>query len=273
MSDAASTGSAKRGLFYRFRVAVLLVILAGVLLYAWKDIDRRRKRIEWTRPLLVAFVLVREGPVSREAVRALEARIPALEAHLQGEMARYGGGVNRPFEIAILGPVDGAAPPPALPDETGPLASARYQWLLHRWITRVDALGGFETKGFDARIYLQARPPVSAERVQIEGMSEQGGRTGTVRVELDTSMADFALFVATHELFHTLGATDKYAPDGSILEPDGLAEPQRAPLYPQRFAEVMARHRATRAGQSVPPASLDELAVGEKTAQEIGWQR
>ncbi|MFO0759817.1 MAG: hypothetical protein U0359_25250 [Byssovorax sp.] len=263
----------ERGLFYRFRVAFLLIVLAGVLLYAWKDIHRRRLRTEWKRPLRVAFVVVRDGPVTAEAIAELGARVPALTARLGEEMERYRSVVQRPFEITLFGPVDGAGPPPEPPADEGLVTSARYQWKVDRWIARVDASGGFVTKGFDTRIYLHARPPLTAERKQIEGTSEQGGRTGVVSVELDASMADFTLFVATHELFHTLGASDKYALDGSVLEPDGLAEPDRSPRYPQRFAEVMARHRPLSATRSSPPSSLAELAVGATTAAEIGWRK
>ena len=60
---------------------------------------------------------------------------------------------------------------------------------------------------------------------------------------------------------------------GLARVPDGLAEPSRTPLYPQRFAEVMARGRPVAAGEEELPKSLDELAVGDATAREIGWIR
>jgi hypothetical protein len=82
---------------------------------------------------------------------------------------------------------------------------------------------------------------------------------------------DTALIVAAHELFHTVGAHDHYGPDGRALVPSGLAEPSRTPLYPQRSVEVMARNRPVSATDEARPLSLDELAVGETTAREIGW--
>jgi len=92
-----------------------------------------------------------------------------------------------------------------------------------------------------------------------------------VEVELDRSMVDFALFVATHELMHTLGATEKYDAAGHVLVPAGLADPDQEPRYPQGRAEIMARSRAVAEGSEVPPESLDELAIGLATAREIGW--
>ena len=89
--------------------------------------------------------------------------------------------------------------------------------------------------------------------------------------ELDAEAVDTALIVAAHELLHTVGAQDHYGPDGNALIPSGLAEPDRIPLYPQRSVEVMARNRPVSATEEARPLSLDELAVGETTAREIGW--
>jgi hypothetical protein len=42
-------------------------------------------------------------------------------------------------------------------------------------------------------------------------------------------------------------------------------------MLPQRYAEVMARNRPIDASNEVPPTSLDDLAVGPRTANEIRW--
>jgi len=107
----------------------------------------------------------------------------------------------------------------------------------------------------------------------VEGFSESGGRVGVARVELDASSVDLGLFVAAHELLHTLGASDKYDARGSSRLPEGLGDPDQSPLYPQRGAEVMARNRVVAPGLELPPGSLDELTVNHWTAREIGWLR
>lgn len=260
-----------RSWFFVARVLVLSTILLAVVLYAWTDVRSREARTEWKRPLIVAFVIVREGSVPDSAVATMRVRSEALELRLREEMARYKKADFAPFDIALFGPVDLTDPTPVAPDEVGIVSAVRFQWELNRWVSRVDERVGIPARGFDARIYVVVRPPASKKVAFVEGMSEDGGRVGVVRVELNDAMADLALFVATHELFHTLGATDKYGPDGSILTPSGLAEPQLSPLYPQRYAELMARHRALSSGHAAPVKTLDELAVGAMTAQEIGW--
>jgi len=258
--------------FFRARVGVLLAILAVVLLWAWRDVRSRRERTTWERPLSVALVLVRQGRVDEAAVTAFRARVSSLETRLTDERRRYRAGAMHPFSFTFVGPVDvGDSPPKATGD--GLIAAAVHTWAMWRWTARVDGRAALDSSSYDSRIYVVARPPASEEREMVEGESQEGGRLGVVEVELDDSMADFALFVATHELFHTLGASDKYDATGRTLVPAGLAEPDRLPRLPQAYAEVMARNRPVGPGLEVPPDNLDELAVGPATAREVGWAR
>jgi hypothetical protein len=260
------------GTFFRVRVTILLVVLALVLLVAWRDVRRRRGRTSWDRPLAIAIVLVRRTPLDADAVAAFADRVPALDDRLADERRRYTPSALRPFVLTFVGPVDDADPPPKPAGET--LIDAALQtWRLWRWTSAVDGRTGLDPGAYDSRIYVSARAPQDREREIVEGESQEGGRLGTVEVELDASMADFALFVAAHELFHTLGATDKYDAAGHTLAPAGFAEPDRAPLLPQQFVEIMAENRPLAPGLEVPPQSLDELAVGPVTAAEIGWSR
>jgi hypothetical protein len=150
---------------------------------------------------------------------------------------------------------------------------ARYNFDLWRFVRGVNADAGIEASSFDATIYLVARSPKAGAGASVEGASQEGGTVGVVEVELDRTMVDFALFVTTHELLHLLGAKDKYDAWGRSLVPEGLAEPELRPLYPQRHAEVMARNVALSPTEERPPESLSDLKVGATTAREIGWVR
>jgi len=251
-------------------VTVLLAILVVVVLWAWRDVRTRRERNAWERPLSVAIVLLRRGPLEDAAVEAFRGRISALEARLVDECHRYRPQSVHPFVFTFFGPIDEKQPVPKVAG-SGLLASAEESWALWRWTSRADRDSGLDAGVFDSRVYVVARAPLNAQREMVEGQSEQGGRVGTVEVELDDSMADLALFVTTHELFHTLGASDKYDSAGKTLIPSGLVEPDLVPVFPQRFAEVMARNRPVDSNSERPPTSLDELGVGPLTATEIGW--
>ena len=75
-----------------------------------------------------------------------------------------------------------------------------------------------------------------------------------------------------HELLHTLGATDKYDPQTELpIFPDGFADPQQQPLYPQRRAEIMGGLIMVEADKGKMPRRLSRTVIGPLTAAEIGW--
>jgi hypothetical protein len=261
-----------RGVAFRIRVSVLLALLALVLVYAWHDREARRGRNGFERTLDVALVIVEAAPVDPSALALLRSRVRELERRLTNEFHRYRPAGVQPFAFVLFGPVPEGRAPPAQA-QAGVLALARRAWELWRFTHDVDTRAHVPSSGFDARVYVVVRPPANSARAFVEGASEQGGRVGIALVELDESMVDFALFVVAHELFHTLGATDKYEPGGRTRFPDGLAEPELVPALPQRFAELMAENRPIDALHEAPPSSLAELAVGPSTAKEVGWQR
>lgn len=266
MTPRGETRSARA---FTLRVALLLGVLVVVLVYAAHDVYTRRERNAWRRTLDVAFVVVSGPGVDGAAVAELRRRIPDLADRLADELTRFRPDAPRPFAFTSYGPTPLATPLPVPGDDL--VGAARYAWDLHRFTSDIDARAGVATRGFDARLYLVLSPPT--DRAVVEGMSQEGGRVGIARAELDDASVDIALFVAAHELFHTLGASDHYGPDGRALVPSGLAEPDRVPLYPQRFAEIMARDRPLSPTDEVRPESLAELAVGPSTAREIGWAR
>jgi hypothetical protein len=267
----AAVVPASRGLFFRARVAVLLTILAGVSLWACRDYYQRRARTSWQRPLQVALILVEREPIPPSTIGLLTNRAHALERRLASEYQRHSGRDFSPFSLVVTQPLLVDRAPPALRDQStlGLLHDTTARWL---WTRDVDRRGGLTHGDYDARIYLVMKP---AERglAFVEGESEYGGRVGIAQADIDPEMVDFALFVAAHELMHTLGATDKYDGEGRALYPAGFAEPDRTPLYPQPGAEVMARNLPLSPSSERPPSTLEELMVGDVTARELGWRR
>ncbi len=258
--------------FFLIRVAVLLTILFGVVVYALRDVASREARTDWTRSVRVAIVLVAREPLEEEIGPRARERASVLADKLTSQKRRYREGGPAPFAFTVFGPVSDTGSIPEPPADDGLIAAARYSWELSRFTSRIDKAAGVDGSAFDSRIYVLATRPTNSERKVIEGASQLGGRIGVVRVELDSTMVDLALFVSTHELFHTLGASDRYdLASGQPLVPEGLPEPEQRPLFPQRLAEVMARHRATTPIASVPPKTLQELFVGEVTARELRW--
>lgn len=77
--------------------------------------------------------------------------------------------------------------------------------------------------------------------------------------------------VLAHELLHTVGASDKYDSNAQPVYPDGYANPDKSPLFPQLMAEIMAAVIPTSQINSEMAESLKYCVIGEKTAREINW--
>jgi hypothetical protein len=261
---------ATRSRFFYARVTVLLAVLAVVVAYAIHDVAARRARKNWDHTLSVA-IIVSKTDADDASIDALRDRAPALAARLTSELHRYAPNAPPPFVFTVLGPVDLATPAPALTSD-GVVALASHAWDLHAWTRDVDERAHVAADAFDSRIYVTAEMP-RGKKHMIEGASEQGGRVGVVTVDLDGATIDYSLAVIAHELFHTLDATDEYDDQGRTKIPDGLAEPDLSPRFPQRFVEIMTRGRPTSPNEEVVLDTLDDLAVGPTTARQIGWSR
>ncbi|MEM7251210.1 MAG: hypothetical protein AAF493_07305, partial [Pseudomonadota bacterium] len=102
----------------------------------------------------------------------------------------------------------------------------------------------------------------------------QKGQIGIVHAFASKGMHKSNLVVATHELLHTLGATDKYDPATNLPQfPDGFADPSRQPRFPQRHAELMGGRIPISDTEATIPKSLRTVMIGPKTAAEINWRR
>ena len=98
------------------------------------------------------------------------------------------------------------------------------------------------------------------------------GRYGLVKAYALDSMNENNLIVFTHEMLHVLGASDKYVlSNGEPLFPEGYADPDRRPLFPQQTAEIMGGRIPINSYTSVMPDSLEQCKIGRQTAEEIGF--
>ena len=257
------------GWFVRLRIVLLSTVLVAVMGWGVHDWADRRARTQWQRPLKVALVLVEREPVSKDTLARLNTRVFELERRLAQEHARYTGRDFTPFEIVVRGPVRSEAEPPSA-EGNGVVELLQHGLRLWRWTSAIDSAAHVEL-GYDSRVYLVLKPVGALATAFVEGESEFRGRVGIARADIARDTLDFSLFVAAHELLHTLGASDKYDAAGRACFPEGFAEPWRVPLFPQPAAEVMARNLPYAPYAERPPERLDELRVGELTAREIGW--
>ena len=250
------------------RVAVLLFVLATVAAGAWQQ---RTLTTEWKRTLDVVIY-----PINGDGREATAAYIAALDGasfspiveFARREAQRYGVGLATPVAVK-MGPRVGSTPP-AIPAGRATLEVMLWSLQLRFWAWRNDHYAGPKP---DVRVFAVYFDPAVTSRVDHSvGMKE--GMIGIARVFAASHMTEENNVVIAHEILHTFGATDKYdLATGQPLVPDGLADPEQTPLYPQQAAEIMGGRIALSESRSDTPRSLELAVIGPKTASEINWKR
>ena len=123
----------------------------------------------------------------------------------------------------------------------------------------------------DVKIFVSYHPAGKTDLLE-RSTALRKGQIGLVNARASRSSNAKNNIIIAHELLHVLGASDKYnLANGQPIEPDGLAEPQRKPLYPQRVAEIMAARIPTSRTQWRSPANIGQTMIGSTTAGEIGF--
>ncbi len=252
----------------RLRIAVLLLILLFVALNTYFD---RVYSTDWNIPVRVAaYPINADG--SEVAARYIGQQpreaFERIETFFEQEAKEYGLQMERPIRLT-LAPQDSQTPP-ALEPGAGRLSVVLWSLRMRYWAWRVTAPPG---PAPDIKLFILYHDPAISPAVP-HSVGLQKGLFGVVHVFADGGMRGSNDTVIAHELLHTLGATDKYdLRTNQPAQPDGYAEPEREPLYPQSFAELMGGRIPVSSTDSTTPESLQQVIVGAKTALEIGWRK
>ncbi|HET6585306.1 MAG TPA: hypothetical protein VFG69_17730 [Nannocystaceae bacterium] len=161
--------------------------------------------------------------------------------------------------------------PPSRADRAGVLATMLWSLRTRYWAWRVSARDPLPTPDIQVFALYQQRQDGIALPDSV-GLSK--GLFAIAHLYATPAAGDANQVVIAHELLHTLGATDKYdVATGRPRLPDGVAEPDRRPVYPQDRGEIMAGRIALSPTEAVVPDDLHAMVVGAATAQEIGWTK
>jgi hypothetical protein len=252
----------------RLRIIVLLLILLFVALNTYFD---RVYSTDWDTPLRVLVYPI-NGDGSTVTQSFVSGGRPdgfeTLHAFFEQEAGEYGIALEQPVRLT-LAPQLRELPPLVEPD-AGPLSIAWWSLRMRYWAWRTPEPPGAAP---DIKLFLIHHDPARSKSLP-HSLGLQKGLFGIVHVFADQGMVGSNDVVLAHELLHTLGATDKYDLEtDEPAHPDGFAEPDREPLYPQSFAELMGGRIPLARDESVTPESLQQVIVGDKTAREIGWRK
>ena len=97
-------------------------------------------------------------------------------------------------------------------------------------------------------------------------------RLAIAHIDVEDPNPAYAVLTVAHELAHTLGAVDNYDLHSQrSVYPEGFVQPFAEPLYPQRYAELMAVDKPLGPHHDVEIRSMDEVRIGHYTAAQLGW--
>jgi len=253
-------------LFKLFRVVVLLSIFFVILLSTWMN---ERRLASWERPIWVTVypIVADKSPATRVHAESIEESTFAdINRFFEREMGLYGVSLTPTFNFQ-LAPVSDELPP-AIPERYDSIAIAFWSLKMRWWVWRMQRNDGLAVADIQLFVLYHAQG-VDSEMKMSVGMRK--GMYGLVKAYTGRGMTDQNNVIIAHELLHIFGATDKYTPGTAQPEfPDGLADPERQPLYPQVAAEIMGGSIPLSPYDFVIPASLDQCRMGHKTAEEIG---
>lgn len=254
-------------MFKAIRITILLLLLVLAAGHTWLT---RVRSTAWEVPLeAVIYPINADG--SAAAARYIEGLLvedfQPVADFVAWEGKRHGMTLANPLRLELADEV--ASQPPEAPMAGSIPAIMFWSLRLRWWAWRVD---NYQGPG-DIKLFVLYYDP-AVHRQLDHSLGLQKGQIGVVRVFSTRNDAPRNNVVIAHELLHTLGATDKYdLASGQPFFPDGFAEPERKPLYPQELAEIMGAMVPVAEGKIAIPEGLGEVVVGATTAQEIGWVR
>jgi hypothetical protein len=254
------------GFFKKLRILFLLFVLFIVTGDYWLT---KLRSTDWDNSLrIVIYPINGDGSeTSRQYIEQLtEATFEPVESFLASEAHEYNVAIDRPV-IATLGPQVNELPPQP-PVDRNVLKVMWWSLKMRFWVFSVD---NYKGPPADIRMFVVYYDPGDHDRLQ-HSLGLEKGLIGVVNAFASKKLENKNNIVLTHEFLHTVGATDKYdLRTGEPLFPEGFVDPDKKPLYPQEFAEIMAGVLPIAKDEWIMPDKLDDTIIGNKTAGEINW--
>lgn len=189
-----------------------------------------------------------------------------MEDFIKKEYKRYTGKSMDFLDLSFIGPIVADSPPPLKMEF----------WNRNNIMEHFKKLTGEEKiklKDHNVKIfvYFYKKNPEDPPKYPIIYKGPLEERTQIVFLPMIKEEINSSIILLTSRILAAFGATEKLDRNLNPQFPDGLAEPTRQPVYPQRYAEIMARYIPESADGVRLAASLSDNRIGPKTAYEIGW--
>jgi len=256
----------KADMFKKIRIGILLFILFLVGANAYLT---QQRVTDWDQSLAVVVYPVNGdgSPAADEYIGSLtrDAFRP-VERFFQTEGKRYGLELADPVIVELAPEIKSLPPEP--PFGADIFTIIWWSLRLRYWAWKHDTFEGPLTNiqvfvlYYDPDVYSQLDHSLGLKKGHICMVKAFGSRHEAARNNV----------VIAHEMLHTLGATDKY--NMETLQPsypEGYADPEKKPLLPQEYGEIMGRAIPLSASEAKMPDNLSYTVIGPETAAEINW--
>lgn len=255
-----------RKLFKVVRIFILSLILIGVALGSWLT---SKRATSWQQSLWIAVYPINadHSSVTQKYINQLSLdSFKSIEDFISEEAEEFGLALKHPFTIKLAPQVQSL--PPELPQTAAAWEIMLWSLKLRYWAYQANT---FQGPAPHIRVFVKYFEAKNQQPLA-HSLGLQQGMLGVVNAFASNKMTLANSMVITHEILHTLGATDKYDLNtGLAIYPDGYAEADRDPLHPQEVAEIMAGKIPVNEEKSIIPRGLYQVILGKQTAREILW--
>jgi hypothetical protein len=252
------------------RVVILLAILVTLAFYS--KIQKLQAR-SWAVPLQVVIYPINgdnNSPSVNEYIHALNGEVfQPIDEFIQQQSLSHKLVASHPTQT-LLGAVMKRQPPESPKPNANIFAIIGWSMKLRYWAYKNTPDSNSNLHRI--RVFVYYHEPVNGRHLE-HSLGLDKGLIAVVHAFADENHDEQNNVVITHELLHTVGATDKYDANSEPVFPIGYAAPHQSPLYPQSQAEIMAIGIPETASSSHMASNLKACVLGEQTAKEINWQR
>lgn len=253
--------------FKRFRIVLLLIVLISVAVLTSRQ---KQALVEWQTALPVTIY-----PINGDRSTYVASFISEIKNRDYAEIKSFMEREAQLYDIDTVPLLDIqhgkelATKPPSPPsDQFDKLAIMLWSLKLRFWMFRHTTSFGLGLPHIRVFVlYHEGEDNIALKHSY--GLKK--GLIGVVHAFAHSNQIKQNNIVITHELLHTLGATDKYDQQGQPLYPIGYADRNSYPIFPQTMAEIMAGRTPINQVEAVIPDSLNDCVIGPETAAEIAW--
>ena len=252
----------------RFATIRILLLLACLVFVGFTSVHQRVYSRNWNQTLeAVVYPINGDGHLATDRyIQSLDSEnFSIINRWGVREAARYDLPMPTPFNVTLGEQI--VKQPPVYPDKPNWVKVLVWGLRFRLWAWHRTPDDGGLTR---VRMFVVYQTGEDNTPLQ-HSLGMQKGLMGLVYAYSMSAQTAQNNIVIAHELLHTVGASDKYNHYGGPLMTIGYANPSRAPLYPQRNAEIMAGRIPTSASSSYMAESLRSVIINSYTANEINW--